>query len=68
MFSDIFRVEFPNKDIFPFEGLSKRASRCKKVDLPDPEGPTSATIFPDSKFKLILLSTLITELLFIDSK
>ena len=43
-----FEVEFPNIDILPFVGVSNKASKCKKVDLPEPDGPIKAITFPDS--------------------
>ena len=65
--SEIFAVEFPNKKIFPLVGSSNKASKCKRVDFPEPEGPTSATNLPDSIFMFTLFNTFTTELLFLNS-
>src|SRR5208282_5277545 len=41
----------------PRSGLSKPASRCSKVDLPQPDGPTIATNSPSPTSKLTLSMT-----------
>ena len=45
---------------FPDDGSSNSANKCKKVDLPEPEGPTKATKSPD----LILMFTLLKRIIF----
>ena len=51
-------------EIEPLLGLSKSDSKWRKVDFPEPEGPTSAITFPGSILRLTLFNTLINELLF----
>ena len=62
----MFCVLLPCKIISPFVGESNKESKCKKVDLPEPEGPTSAINLPLSKFKFTFDKTLITDLLFLN--
>ncbi len=57
-------TDFPKILIFPFDGLSNRDIKCKKVDLPDPDGPIMATTFPVSILRFIFFKTLILEPLF----
>ena len=54
----------PEIIILPLDGVSNKDTKCKNVDLPDPEGPTIATTFPVSIFKLIFFKTVIFELPF----
>ena len=49
-----FVTDFPKILIFPFDGVSNRDIKCKKVDLPDPDGPIMATTFPVSILRFIL--------------
>src|SRR5271155_2506562 len=45
--------EFPPKYTVPLVGVSSAASRCNKVLLPVPEGPTTATISPRAIVRFI---------------
>ena len=52
LYSDKLLADCPNIEILPFVGLSNKASRCKKVDLPEPDGPVIAIIFPEDVYFL----------------
>ena len=47
-------------NIFPLVGMSSKASKCKKDDFPEPEGPTKATSSP----RLILILTFLKSSMF----
>jgi hypothetical protein len=42
----------PSKKIYPFSGSANLVKRLKRVDFPDPLGPTMATIDPGLMSKL----------------
>ena len=52
-------TDFPKILIFPFDGISNREIRCKKVDLPDPDGPIIATRSPSLILMLKLSKSVI---------
>ena len=58
-----FLVSLSFNNIFPFEGLSNNANKCKNDDLPEPEGPTRATRSPALILTFTLLKSSITPFL-----
>ena len=62
--SDRSTIDFPKILILPFDGLSNKDNKCKKVDFPDPDGPTMAITLPVSILRFIFFKTVIFEPLF----